>query len=518
MSVELEKKIIETYRTLKASSTQLTPDADIIVPDSKPDVGSVIAADVLPMICEKRVQKDYITVSGNLDYRILYLSDEKDAPSQIKGIKTRVPFTHQLEVSGVDDNAFAGIRCDVVHVSSEAVNSRKINIKSVIDFETNIIKPTEFEAVVSAVQADVPCKNRAVSYSSVAGFTENEFELSGALSSNPGLPLIDEILKVDTKICGREVKAMNGKLVAKGVVSVNVLYADENGKAGCFDGEIPFTEVLSIDNVAENMISDVEYSLTDIEYTVASDDDGDMSVLELRAMVNACAYVYERCNDSVTSDLYSPDFELSVKTDKSSLSDIVYDGIEQSAVKESISLAQWPETVKIYDASVKPYIESIKTAGDKAELCGAADVYLTCITSLEDAPVYTLKEEIPFTCNINVGNISESSQISVVCEADNIACSLPTPASADLRFVLNFETKVTDVREISYVSGAEECEDSTNNREPMPSIIIYFASKGESAWDIAKRYRTTAEQLCAVNGAELGEYLAEDMQIMIPRR
>lgn len=515
MSVELEKKIIETYRTLKASNTQLTPDADIIVPDSKPDVGEVVLADVLPMINEKRVQKDYITVSGNIDYRILYLSDEKDSSPRLKSINTRVPFTHQLEASGVDDSAFAGVKCDVVHVAFDAVNSRKINIKSVIDFECNIIKPTEFEAVVSAMEESVPCKNTPVRYSSLCAFAENEFELSGIFSAPSGI--IGEILKVDTSVAGSEVSVSGGKLIAKGVSAVSVLYEDDNGSINSLEGEMPFTQVLSIDSVTEDMISEVEYSLSDMEYSLCADDDGDMTSIEIRTVLNAEASVFDRRDEYVTEDLYSPEFELAVYSEKTIVSNISCDSFDDTSVKESISLSRPGETVKIYNTTVKPYVDNVKTSGSSAEISGTADVYITCITSVDSDPVYTQKAEIPFSRSVSIGKVLPNSQVSVLCRAENSVCTMTNPANAEVKFNLTFETKVTDLSEISYVTDAEENTDVKIDKSASPSIVIYFASKGEKLWDITKRYRTTAEKLSRANGVEFGEVLDKDMHIMIPR-
>ncbi len=517
MSVELEKKVFETYHSLKASNTSLTSDADIIVPDFKPDVDKVLSAEILPMISEKKVQKDYITLSGNLDYRILYLSAEKDAQPQLKAINTRIPFTHQLESKGVDDSSFSSVKCDVVHVTAEAVNSRKINIKSVVDFETNIIKPSQFQAVVSSGESRLPCKNDTLSYSVLSSFTENEFEITGEIGVNPSGGTIDEILKVDVKTTGKEIKTVNGKPVVKGIISVGVLYTDNAGDVGTFSGEIPFTQVLSIDNVNPDAISEVEYTISDMSYSPLADDDGDVTMIELQAVVNAAAFVYDSYTDSVTTDLYSPDIALDVKTDNSYVSAITFDSVEQMDYSQSISLAAEPDAIKLCGVNVKPYVESVKPNGSKTEISGTADVYISYISDSNSSPVYTYKGEFPFSANVNTGVVSENSAISVLCEADNLVCSLPSTNSAELRYSLLFETKVTEKKQISYVCEAVENESAVADKADMPSVVIYFGKKGESLWDIAKHYSTTEARISSIDGSLLGEALEADTKLMIIR-
>ena len=517
MPVNLEKKIIETCIFPEAANTRITPDANVIVPDSKPDAAKVVSAAVRPLIAEKRVQKDYITLSGNLDYEILYLTEEKDIAPRLMSISTRMPFSHQIEVTGGGDDICAGVKANVVSVSAEAVNSRKLNIKSVVDFETNLVDSSRFEAVVSSAESSIPCRSISVPCSSVAAFCENEFELGGVLATTGG-SIIEEILCTDIKIDNREVRCLNGKLAAKGVARVSALYMDSDGVPRTVEGDIPFTEVLSIDGVDDSMIYEVDYSFVDTEFTAASDDDGDTTAIDIKVTVSACGYVYSRVNEEVATDLYSPEFELDVTDSVADVCHITYNGSEQCSIRESITLAPYPDATSIYNTTVNPCITDIKTSPSGAEVVGVADVCITCISDSEAMPVYTCRREVPFNCNLSTGSSDPDGRINVLCEAENIVCSLSAPSSAELRFNLYFETKVTETKEISYVADVKIPEGGETDKGDMPSIVIYFASKGERLWDIAKKYRTTAERLATANGIEFGEVLDRDMQIMIPKK
>lgn len=519
MSVELEKKIIKTHRTLSAMGTQATMDNDIIVPDTQPDVKAVLQAEVLPMICDKHVQKDYIILTGNVDYSILYLSDEKDAPSKVKSISTRIPFTHQIEAAGAQEASFAGVKADVITVEFSAVNSRKINVKSVVDFESNIIKPDDFEAVSAASAAsELPCKSRQVTSFALTSFAENEFEVADVLSIPSGSEMIDEILKVDIRVAGREIKTINSKLVAKGAVEVRALYTDTAGQIQSLDGELPFTEILSVDDVGENNICEVEYTITDLKYSAAADSDGDASLLDLQARINAATCVYAQSEDYITEDLYSPDFEVSVARDMAKISRMVVNSSDQSIIKDTIDLpAGAPSVSKIYNAVVKPYVESAEIKGGKAHISGVADTYVVYTSASMDSPVCSHKKEIPFSYSVPA-DCGEDAQISVLCDVDGISCSAVSDTSAEVRFTLNFDTKVIVEESVSYIKDIDVDESSAPDRSSMPGIVIYFAAKGESMWDISKRYHTTAEAIAAANGCDFPEVLTEPKQIMIPRR
>ncbi len=519
MSVEIERKIIKTHRTLTAGGTQTTMDTDIIVPDIKPDVKNVLQVEVLPHIREKHIQKDYITLTGNVDYNILYLSDEKESPSALKAINTRVPFTHQLEAFGAEAATFAGIKADVINVEFSAVNSRKINVKSVVDFESNIIMSDEFQAVSAvSAQGDLPCKSRNVSSFAMVDFAENEFEAGDAFSIPSGSDMIDEILKVDVKVCGREVKSINGKLVAKGIVDVRALYSVTSGQYRNMEGEIPFTEVLSVADVDSSHMCEVEYTLTDLRYSAAADSDGDMALMDVTVCVNAATCVYAQSEESLTVDLYSPDFDVAVARDSISVNRLICASNDQSIIKDTVQLpAGAPSISGIYNVIAKPYVESAEISGGKAHISGVTDTYLMYTSSSPDAPVSSFKKEIPFAYSVPV-DCGDDARISVICDADNISCSAASVNTAEVRFNLNFDTKVVAEEDVLYIKDVEADESTAAERGTMPGIVIYFAAGGESMWDIAKRYHTTAEAISAANGCEFPDVLTEPKQIMIPRR
>lgn len=518
MSVELEKTIIKTCRTLSAMGTQITLDNDIIVPDSQPDVKTVLQAEILPMICEKHVQKDYIILTGNVDYSIVYLSDEKDSPSRVKAISTRMPFSHQIEVSDVNTADFVSVKPDVINVEFSAVNSRKINVKSVVDFEVNAVRCDGFEAVCSAhCDSDLPSKCESAEWFALSGCGETEFEVADTISIPSGSELIDELLGVDVKICGREIKLINGKPVVKGDVNVCALYIDTAGRMQTAAGNIPFTEILGIDDVEDERLCEVEYCLTDLRYSIMADSDGDAALIDVCAKINACACAYFTGRDDITADLYSPDFKVDIERGNAGLTRLIFADREQNIFKDTVEVSPTcPAISKVHNVVVKPYVENAEIAGGRVRISGVADTYIVYTTSSSDTPVYTYKKEIPFTHSASAEG-KEDCNINVICEANDIIYNAISSNGVQVQFTLDFNVRVTEERNLSYISNVES--DGTVSEDSAPTgIVIYFADAGESMWDISKKYHTTAEAIRTANGVDFPEVLDSPKRIMIPKR
>ena len=49
-----------------------------------------------------------------------------------------------------------------------------------------------------------------------------------------------------------------------------------------------------------------------------------------------------------------------------------------------------------------------------------------------------------------------------------------------------------------------------------PSIVIYFCSENESLWDIAKKYKTTVNDIMEANGLSGDKAVVSGIQLLIP--
>lgn len=502
MPVNISKNTIKTVSYPSVSNTLMSCDTNVIVPDSKPDAREVVVVSVRPLIGEKRVQKDYITLSGNLDYELMYTPEGGDCPV---GVSTRVPFTHQIEMAG-GEGAHISVKCNVVSVSAVAVNSRKINIKSVIDFETNAVLSSSFE-IASEKGCDMPCRTDSVNCSCLASFCERDFEVGGALTLGGGAPA--EILATRGGIDCREIKFINGKPVAKGIVRAAALYTDEEGKRCIAEGDFPFTEPLGCDG--EGTSREVDFVMTDGQFAITSEGGG--SGISATFSYTLCAFIYEDCKAEVISDIYSPEFDL--ETDRRDISFCHITSVrEECPVKETIPLMSGNEAVAVFSTTVTPEIEDIRSTPSGTEAVGKAAILLCCVD--REGNVCTAKKELPFACSLGV-SAEDKDRISVVVEAESISAGLISPNMADVRYTLCFDTKVAGAQDLSCICDvrAIECEDK---KVSAPSVLLYFPSAGEKLWDVAKEYRTTVDAISQANGRDFGEVFGEGEVVMIPRR
>ena len=79
---------------------------------------------------------------------------------------------------------------------------------------------------------------------------------------------------------------------------------------------------------------------------------------------------------------------------------------------------------------------------------------------------------------------------------------------------LNISTKMFKTIELNIIENLEE-KDLEEKEEY--SIIVYFVKAGDTLWNIAKKYRSTVENIKQINNIEDEDKLEINQQLFIPR-
>lgn len=85
----------------------------------------------------------------------------------------------------------------------------------------------------------------------------------------------------------------------------------------------------------------------------------------------------------------------------------------------------------------------------------------------------------------------------------------------EIRGVIYIEGTAVKMGQIPCILEAEAVENAECN-EARPSLVIYFVQKGDTLWNIAKRYSVTRESIVKANKLGEGNPVA-GQKILIPR-
>ena len=104
----------------------------------------------------------------------------------------------------------------------------------------------------------------------------------------------------------------------------------------------------------------------------------------------------------------------------------------------------------------------------------------------------------------NLDIIVDVEKCDILAENENVG----------LNIGLNINTKMFKTIELNII---DELEEKELEEKEEHSIIIYFVKPGDTLWNIAKRYKSTVENIKQINNIEDEDKIEANQQLFIPR-
>ena len=87
--------------------------------------------------------------------------------------------------------------------------------------------------------------------------------------------------------------------------------------------------------------------------------------------------------------------------------------------------------------------------------------------------------------------------------------------TVDVKISMNFILNMYQKNTVNIVSNINVEENSGNNNSS--SLVIYFVKEGDTLWKIAKKFKSTMEEIATVNNIEDVDKLNIGDQLYIPK-
>lgn len=520
MSLELSKELIKINQLVGEEYSQTLVEGDIIVPDVKPDIAKILQVDGTAVITEKEVHQDKVVINGVVHFKILYAPEGAEEP--IKSINTSSGFTNTVEVKNAVSGMTAQIESDIEHIEFNLLNERKMNVKAVVSMNCKVVDTPILDLVTGINgEEDIQVLRKSIKAYNIVAQEDAEFIVKEDLEVPAGKPSIKDLLKVDVKITGKDMKLINNKVIIKGEINVCSLYVAEmdDNSIQFMEHEVPFTEVLDMDGVTEEMHCELEYDIQDMYYQLKEDSDGDIRIISIENTLKVSAKASQKVALDVVVDSYSPD--VNIKTQKSTyhVDEILEDSKTQATVKEMIELpADIPQIVQVYNIITKPYMTDYNIGDGRINVEGVIDTYILYLSDSEENPVFSFKQEVPFRHTIEAQGASPEMACDIKVEVDHFSYNMNAASEMEIRYILGISSKVIKTSTVELITQAEIDTEEVADAQAQPSIVIYFVQRNDTLWNIAKKYHTTIQEITAVNDIEDNGMLFQGQQLLIPKR
>ena len=437
----------------------------------------------------------------------MYVSDAEN--STVRGLMSSLDFTKVIEIEDARESMLLEQDMMIKSIDCRVLNGRKVSLRAEVSLNEKVYANEDIEVVKEVEDMDdLQTLSKDLSINSLKGRGNTKVYAKDTISID-AIDNLVEILNVEFTVGSKDTKVSYNKVLAKAEAEVKILYLTEDDRISKVVAKIPVMGFIDINDVAEEDICDMRYSLRNLLVKPNSIEEHSIYVeaeLELSCMV------YETKEVNFIQDLYSPCEELTF-TQKNMKTMMGKQCLKQICnIREKV---EFPEAAnsRIYDVSVKPILHNQTVLKDRITLEGNVNL---CFLLIENNSSIMQKQEItlPFEFVVEAPGVDNSSYVGTEIEISMQDFIVMPDGYIDTKIDLNFSFGISKTITIPVIDALELQE---TRQIPSFSIIIYFVKPGDTLWNIAKRFRSTVDIIAKVNAIEDPNKIQVGQQLFIPK-
>ncbi|HQA47481.1 MAG TPA: DUF3794 domain-containing protein [Bacillota bacterium] len=517
MALELIRDLIKIDQVIGEEMTQAVVEGDVVVPDSKPDVDRIVSMNGWVVITDREAVEDKVIVDGVVNVKALYISYEGE--QALHHLEGSFGFTQQIDLPGASGRMDAEVKADIEHLDFDMINSRKLNVKCVLNLTGKVSEKSEVDVIrdIKGV-GDVQVLRDHLELSDTAGEGISRVTVRQEFEIPADRPAIKEILSTDISLGERDSGISEDRVSIRGILNIATLYIgnDEEGSINSVKYQAPFSHYIEMAGIMPGMREKVHCLVEDFYSTVKENEEGQNRIIEYEVVVKAEGRVETVRLAEVLVDAYSPTVNLEAFKSKIRFKKTLDSLRDEIAVKEELGLpADYPQIKEICDVKAVPVLTDFGVYEDRAVVEGVLSIQALYLTTDSEEPMYLYKDEIPFRHSVQLPDGGQPVDLDVDLYLEDLQYRVLDADLFETRAKVRVDMDISSILEKEVLLDVEEVE--PEEKREQPSIVVYFIQPGDNLWQIAKRFNTTIEELVKANNIEDPENLVPGDRLIITR-
>ena len=489
--------IRETYSSAASCPAQLLQVAvkgDVIVPDRKPDAEKILQTSVRYLPEEAAAEHGRIRLKGQLEFTVLYLSQE-DMP-RLCSLTSCLPVEEEINLEGLAEEG-QRLRYQLSYqpenVHSILLNGRKVSLSALLEIEAKITKYQDTSVVSDVAGTDtLVIQQKKQNMCRIIGDKEEKLIVREMVEIREGSPNIEDILWYDTSIRHRSCQLLEGRVQVKGEILLSVLYQTDNG-VQFVDHTTEFAGLVDVMGATDGMNTTLQMDVVNTMLQVMPDSDSELRRIQMEVVVNCRVKVSLEEERALLSDAYDTEKEAALSRVQRPMQQQICHRALSTEVKESLEIPEGlPMALQVFYTTAQPKIDDITLQEGELQIEGVLYVTAFCLTADDRNPVISFTEPIPFRTTETISGLRPDQNAEVTVHMEQIQSQLQGEKRLDVKAQLQLEIGVVEEKMQSVVTDLAFSE---LPEMELPSMALCFLQPGEGSWEVAKRHRVRPETL-----------------------
>ena len=511
MEYQLTKEVCKTSEVILEGTKEVPVDLDLTLPDYCPDIEKLLKCRLSPSVTSKSISGDMLEIEGNMLISLYYLDSRKQA---VRSCEHSAPFSCSFTVRHGADDALAMIRLRIDYLNCRALSPRRVDIHGAFSVVADVIAASDQE-YYSAIQGDdIQQKKAMLTVSRLCAASQQQFSITEVLDIGQGKGFPESILRSELAVSCGSVKALTDKLMVSGEAYLRILYVTdiESGAQDVMTFNIPFSQVLDAKGISDTTTNEVTVEVMNYDTALKSEYEENSTLVTLDARLCATVTATEDAPVELVVDAYSTDYELETENKQYKFTRLRGLLNEEFSVKSEVNTGDcgisrvidlWCDSV----SSLWSVDNDVLTVRGKATCCILA-------LDREGVPYY-VERPIDFTAEPEAAGMISNPSVKTEVRPTGLSFRITGENSLEIKLDMRLTGSVSEQITVKGIVGARCNDDRCRLKDKTAALTLYYAEKGESLWDIACAYCTSAEAIRLEN--EMTEDLIPaDGMILIP--
>jgi len=506
MEYRLNKKYISQRREALDTAVEQAVDFDLTLPDYCPDIERILSCTLIPKIYIANVSGDRLNIEGGACVRVMYADGDSGC---VRSYEYTRPFSESLPLKESVSDCAVYVEAKPEYLNCRALSPRKLSLHGAFTLYATVIVADDSEYYGSDGDDDLQVRGERMEASSLCGLCTESFNVQEEIPFGDREDVV-ALLSHRVTASISELKAISGKIMLSGELKLDMMYLSDTDKReiNCMAVSIPISRVVDCEGADENTVIDGELSVMSDDLRMGADDRDGSSVPILDAKLSFSALCYREEEIEVLSDAFSTDKETELRYSPFSCRG----GMERRAFTDvgKADLHIDDEIGRIIDVHCE------KLSSSYTETDGSVIIEVKMSVGIlyenSDGETRYAERDAQFALHPDIGDRDTVERLRV--SLDSLSYRLTDSHSLELRAGLRCTMTVCKRQNCSAVT-AVIADDDAPERSGDGSLILYYADKDDSVWDISKRFCSRPADIIAENGIE-DDTVGEGVMLLIP--
>lgn len=486
---------------------QLTLDHDFNVPETKPDIDRLIQEKGDIRVTEVKPMKDSLLVRGELVFGVLYMGEGPSGP--LYAAEDALPFEERVNMDGLEETDTVRVLWDMEDLRAGVINSRKINIRSIVVLHAQAIRVEAIEAAAPAPSPD-GCWSREETFhiSRLAVCKKDQIRVRDEAPIPSNRPNMMELIWHQENLENMEIRLTDAGVSVRGDLEIFLLYADEALENPVNDVEltIPIDAVIHLPEASQEMLPNIRLHMDHMNLEIRSDKDGEARIVGIEAVLAADMMIYAEEEVRLLQDIYSPKVMLIPQLRPVTFENIILKNQSKVSVREKVKQKEGGgKMLQICHAKGTVKLDQAVMTDRGIEAEGVVYLRLLYISDDDRRPVNAAKAALPFSCTIETGEGNKNGPFEVYPSIEQMSVSMSSGDELDVKAVLSLDTFVYTSVSARIITDVKEEALDLEKIGKMPGMVGYITKEGDTLWKLAKCFFASPEDIREINGLESDE-------------